>query len=65
MSKCVGMMILLTFDLVRWSVCAEVCRLALVALLHGEIYHSALPETLHPQAAVRALIAEAVGPCNT
>jgi hypothetical protein len=49
--RCDVLTTLLTFDLVRWSVCVEVCRLAVVALLHGEVYYPGLPETLHPQAA--------------
>jgi hypothetical protein len=59
------MAIVLTFDLVRWSVCAEVCRLAVVAVLHGEVYHPGLPETLHPQAAGGVLIVEVASPWNT
>jgi len=52
----------LTFDFVRRSVCAETRCLAGVALLHSEVHH---PDTLHPQAGSSALIVDAAGPCNS
>lgn len=52
----------LTFDFVRRSVCAETRCLAGVALLHSEVHH---PDTLHPQAGSSGLIVDAAGPCNS
>jgi len=52
----------LTFDFFRRSVCAETRCLAGVALLHSEVHH---PDRLHPQAGSSALIVDAAGPCNS